>query len=126
MIPNSDSHQVFDTEGVLTTVGGDMELLGEMKAIFLEDAPLQLARIADGMARKDAPAVRLSAHSLKGSAASLHAPRLKAAAFALETMGRDGDFARMEEGLRLVRVELDCFAGALTEWMDRMSAPGVR
>ena len=126
MNSNTDSDQVFDAEGVLMTVGGDMELLGEMKAIFLEDAPVQLARIADGMARKDAPAVRLSAHSLKGSAASLHAPRLKAAAFALETMGRDGDLAGMDEGLRRVRVELDAFVDALTEWMDRESAGGVR
>jgi two-component system, sensor histidine kinase and response regulator len=126
MKSNTDSDQVFDTEGVLTTVGGDMELLGEMKAIFLEDAPLQLARIEDGMSRNDAPAVRLSAHSLKGSAASLHAPRLKAAAFALETMGRDGDRANMEEGLRRVRVELDRFINALVAWMDRISAPEAR
>lgn len=123
MTSNTDSDQVFDTEGVLTTVGGDMELLAEMKAIFLEDAPVQIARIAEGMARRDAPAVRLSAHSMKGSAASLHAPRLKAAAFALETMGKDGDFAGMEAGLRRVRAELDTFVGALNEWM---SAPGVR
>lgn len=126
MNSNTELEQLFDTEGVLSTVGGDMELLAEMKSIFVEDAPVQIARIAEGIARQDAPAVRLSAHSLKGSAASLHAPRLKAAAFALETMGRDSDFAGMEEGLRLVRAELEAFVDALTDWMDQTSAGGAR
>jgi HPt (histidine-containing phosphotransfer) domain-containing protein len=126
MNSNTDSDQVFDTEGVLKTIGGDMELRGEMKSIFFDDAPLQLSRIQEGMSRNDAPAVRLAAHSLKGSAASLNAPRLKAAALALETMAREGDLASMDEGLRRVRVELDSFIDALVAWMDRMSAAGVR
>lgn len=65
-------------------VGGDRRLLGELVAIFVEEAPGRLAELRRAAAARDATTVERVAHSLKGSAGLLGAASLQAASAELE------------------------------------------
>ncbi|MEA2723672.1 MAG: two-component system, sensor histidine kinase and response regulator [Gemmatimonadales bacterium] len=73
------------------------ELLGELAAIFLEDAPIRLAAIQAGVQQRDPAALQAAAHALRGSAANFGATLVVDAALKLELMGRSCDLAGVDE-----------------------------
>ena len=77
----------------------------ELLAVFLEDAPQRLRRIADG---QDA---EREAHTLAGGAATAGLDRVEALARTLESALVDGDDERAARTLDLLRAEIDA-AGA--------------
>jgi PAS domain S-box-containing protein len=81
---------VIDRKDTLRRLGGDAELLDELYAIMRAEAP---ARTAEALALAEAgdyAALASVAHKVKGSAASLGALRLSAAASALQGAARSG------------------------------------
>ncbi|MBI2159738.1 MAG: Hpt domain-containing protein [Candidatus Rokubacteria bacterium] len=73
-----------DLARALHWVGGDRQLLRELVAIFVEEAPGRLAELRRAAAARDATTVERVAHSLKGSAGLLGAASLHAASAELE------------------------------------------
>lgn len=73
-----------DLARALHWVGGDRQLLRELVAIFVEEAPSRLAELRRAAAARDATTVERVAHSLKGSAGLLGAASLHAASAELE------------------------------------------
>lgn len=73
-----------DLARALHWVGGDRQLLRELVAIFVEEAPGRLAELRRAAAARDATTVERVAHSLKGSAGLLGAASLQAASTELE------------------------------------------
>ena len=65
-------------------------LLSDLVAMFIEEVPGQLAMLDAALAKGDTAAARLTAHTLKGTAANFGAARMQALASALEMKGRDG------------------------------------
>ena len=107
--PAQSSHPaaaVWDRAAALATVEGDTELLGEIIGLFLEEAPRLLESARDAAARQDGQALERAAHSLKGSAASLGAGTVVAAALTLETLGRAGQTAQVQEALSTLEAAL--------------------
>jgi len=60
----------------LAGIDGTGEALRALVKLFLRDAPMKLEALADAIARRDATSVHATAHSLKGSAATLGQRRL--------------------------------------------------
>ena len=89
----------FNLAEALQRVDGDRDLLAEIAAIFLADAPAMLEDLAAAVASRDALAVSRTAHRLKGSILTFSAPEAASAAVVLETSGRTGDMARVDEDL---------------------------
>jgi HPt (histidine-containing phosphotransfer) domain-containing protein len=87
--PAEAAAQVFDHEALLTRVGGDADLFRRVIHLFLADCPVQMAAIAAAIAARDAEAIRLAAHALRGSAGNLSVVALMSAAHALERMGAE-------------------------------------
>ena len=58
---------------MLARVGGDRELLAEVIGFFLEDGPLLIETMRQGLADGDYAAVRTAAHSLIGSSGNFDA-----------------------------------------------------
>jgi PAS domain S-box-containing protein len=85
---------IFDERAALGYAGGDHRLLAEVVRLFRADYPKSLRRIDRALQRRDPEALRLAAHSLKGSAATVGAPASRQAAAELETNARDHDFDR--------------------------------
>lgn len=76
--------------------------MSDLVAMFIEEVPGQLAMLDAALAKGDAAAARLTAHTLKGTAANFGASRVQALASALEMKGRDGAF----EGASALFVQL--------------------
>ena len=89
---------VVDRGAALARLDGDRRLLGELVRIFRADTPAMMAAIRQAVAGKNADAVRLAAHALKGSLAAVGATRAFEAARRLETIGREDDLRRASAG----------------------------
>jgi len=81
---------VFDRATALSRVGGDLDLLKEIAALFLEEYPRELDDIHKALATGDAHMLERSAHGLKGSVANFGARTAVDAAFQLEQLGKAG------------------------------------
>jgi two-component system, sensor histidine kinase and response regulator len=82
---------VFDREVACTRMGGDRQLLREVIAIFRAQTPALMTAMRRAAKDNDIGNLQRTAHTLKGSLGTLHAPRAYEAAARLE------DFARREE-----------------------------
>jgi PAS domain S-box-containing protein len=87
----------FDPNAALRRVDGDRDLLKEVASLFFEDTPRLLTEVRNAIQRGDGKALERSAHTLKGSVSNFGARVAFEAAFSLERMGRNGDFARASE-----------------------------
>lgn len=72
-------------------VGENDGIVAEMIDCYLEEAPLLVQTIAQAIDRADAFALRMSAHTLKSSSATLGATNLAALCQELEAIARSGD-----------------------------------
>jgi PAS domain S-box-containing protein len=107
--------EVLDKKEALAEVGGNVHLLRELAGLFLDDCPRQMQEIREAIACRDAPRLRLAAHTLKGSVGNFSAPRAFAAAWQLERMGRELDLARAEEAQTTLEREIQRLEEALIE-----------
>jgi HPt (histidine-containing phosphotransfer) domain-containing protein len=106
----------MDRATVLARVGGDLELLREIAALFLDEYPRALDDMRNALASGDCKALENAAHGLKGSVANFGARAAEDAAFQLEQLGRARTLeqaprflASLEQALELLRVELVSF-----------------
>lgn len=83
--------------GLLARVGEDRELLAEVIALFLEDAPALIAAMRQALAAGDCAAERMAAHSLAGSAANFDATEVTALARRLEAHALAGNVPASRE-----------------------------
>lgn len=104
---DTDSHDgvkdaVIDSEMVQELRDEGDNLLSELVDMFIAEVPLELASLEEALARQDAGATRLSAHTLKGTASNFGARRMQTLAKTIEDKGRDGAL----DGASAILVEL--------------------
>ena len=87
---------VFDKADLLRRLGGDEELAETILRDFMQTAPGKLASLAEAMRTQDAKVVHEVGHALRGSAATIGAKALAAAARELENTGKVGDLGDLE------------------------------
>jgi HPt (histidine-containing phosphotransfer) domain-containing protein len=75
---------------LLDIVGGDEDLLHEISALFLEDAPGRLATLKDALNARDGRALYRAAHAIKGSASNFSVPAIVEAALRVEALAIEG------------------------------------
>jgi two-component system sensor histidine kinase/response regulator len=97
--------RTFDGAALLHRLCGDVELMTDVIAVFLEDCPARLAAIKDAVNRRHAEDLRAEAHLLKGIAANLSATALFEAAQVLERVGAESRMGAAEAAWRRVSVE---------------------
>jgi two-component system sensor histidine kinase/response regulator len=83
---------ILDGRGLLALVGGNVTVVSELARLFLEDGAQQLTDIGNALESGDHEALRLAAHTLKGSAGSLCASRTADVALQLEQLAEARDF----------------------------------
>ncbi len=103
----------LDRDLALSRVGGDLELLREIAALFLEECPRALLEMHQAVAASDAIKLENAAHSLKGSVANFGASAAVAAAFRLEQMGRAQQLLEAPEALRALEQALSVVCAEL-------------
>ena len=89
----------------LEAVGGP-DLPVQLLAMFLEDAPRQLAAVRGALNTGDHAVSRANAHSMKGAAASIGACRVEATAKAVEHAARSGEDQKLPALVDLLEAAL--------------------
>ena len=84
------AEKLWNRDAALAHLEGDEDLLGDMIALFLEDAPTRLTALQQGLETRNHEAIAESAHALKGMAGHFHAETLREQAAALERSARAG------------------------------------
>ena len=92
----------LDEAALLILVGGDRNLAGELAQLFLDDLEPRVTEITAAVGARDADRLQSGAHALRGSAGSLRAENVSAAAGALEEIGRSRDLAGVLPALELL------------------------
>jgi CheY-like chemotaxis protein len=86
--PPEPSEPLWDAQATLAGLGGDEELLAEIKPLFIEEAPKQLARLNPEGATPTLEQIADAAHTLKGMALRFFATKLVALASHVEQKAR--------------------------------------
>jgi len=103
----------LDLEAALNRLGGDHELLDELVLFFLEDAPVLLDQVRDGIRQHNTLLVERGAHSLKGLAANFGADHAAQTAWIIEQLGQEGNLAAASEAIPALEAEVHALEQAL-------------
>ncbi len=101
-----NANSVFSLEKTLEQVGGDREVLKEVINIYRQEYPKQLEEIQQAINKKDADALRLIAHTIKGAVGNFDAKPAFETALALENIGKSGDLSNAENVFNKLTQEL--------------------
>jgi signal transduction histidine kinase/CheY-like chemotaxis protein len=107
---------VLDRSAILARVGNDRQLLKELVALFREELPGLLTRIREAVARRDAPALKAAAHTLKGAVSNFSTWPAFEAALRLETMGQTGDLTQAGAALAALEEAMARLVPALAQF----------
>ena len=94
--PHSDQ-RVVDWSFFDERFGSDDDLVNELIAIYIEEAPKQMEQIRQAVQTSDAAGLSLYAHSMKGASANMGAMEVRYIAGDLEAKGKAGDFSGVAE-----------------------------
>ena len=109
----ADKPGTFNEESLLRRLMGDRQLAGIVLRGFVDVAPAQLNNLRARLAEEDALGAQMQAHALKGSAATVAAEDLNAAALAIERAGAAGQLDYCGELLPRVVEEFERLKSAL-------------
>ncbi len=112
----------LDWSEALQAVGGDEELLRQVVSAILEEAPRLVAAIGQAIRSRDLAALRLSAHTLKGSIRFFAGSRAYATAFEMERLGQLGNLAGAESLFPALQAEMAQLAPSLTAYLNAPQA----
>jgi HPt (histidine-containing phosphotransfer) domain-containing protein len=105
-----------DFEGALARLGGDRRLLIELVHMYIEDAPLLLVRISNGVRDANCADVLHAAHLLRGLAANFGAPSVTEPARRLEECAMTGRLADSSAMIQRLRSEVGRLEKALESY----------
>ena len=91
---------VFDKNDLLERLVNDQELINVVISGFLEDIPVQIQALKDFVESGDKISAERQAHSIKGAAAIISGQALRATAYEMEKLGKNGDLSAMQKGIR--------------------------
>ncbi len=109
------SGEAPDRAAILARLDGDVELLGELVELFLQDCPRLFALMREALAKSDAETFERAAHTLRGAVSTFGAPAAVAGARRLEEMARKGDLAQAAEAVQALEAEIERLKPLLME-----------
>ncbi len=83
--------EVFDKDGFLERLMGDVEMAQAVIEVFLEDIPRQIESLKASLEAGDAEAIERIVHGIKGAAANVGGEALRELASQIEEACRDGN-----------------------------------
>lgn len=113
---------VVDYRSALARLGGNEQLLRDLAAFFLEDAPKILSELSTAIAAGEAAGIERAAHSLKGLAANFGAPGAVRAAGELQDAARRGELGQSETLYEPLAGEIETLAAELRS-LDQVNPP---
>lgn len=111
----ADEEGTIDRDQVLEHTGGSIETLKELVELFAVECPRLMRKMRDAITNNSPSELQQAAHTLKGSIQIFGATRPAAAAFRLETMGRDKNLTGVEEAWSTLVKEIEWFMPMLAD-----------
>jgi signal transduction histidine kinase/CheY-like chemotaxis protein/HPt (histidine-containing phosphotransfer) domain-containing protein len=108
---------------LLQRFAGDMELLGEVAALFRESCPGRLAALRAALDAGDAPTVEALAHGLKGSAANFSCDQVVETARRMEELARAGRLEQVSAALPELERLVDALLHSLAVYEHEPAVP---
>jgi HPt (histidine-containing phosphotransfer) domain-containing protein len=90
--------------------------------LYLEDSPIQVKGLIEGLKKNDLEQVERNAHSLRGSSATLGGVRLAKLCESLEQMSRQHTLVEVDEYVARVAEEATRLQNAMKIELNRLSA----
>lgn len=110
-------------EQMLARFGGDADLLRELAELFIHSCPQMLGDIQAALQKRDAKALEIAAHSLKGSVGNFFSQGARDTAQKLELIGRSGNLTGAEELARLLADQIGEFNQLLARSIEDVQQP---
>jgi signal transduction histidine kinase/DNA-binding response OmpR family regulator len=110
---------VLNISTAMNAVGGKRAQLEELAELMLDECPRLMKEIGTAVSNRDPAALRLAAHTLKGSVGIFGATRAVNHADQLETMGRNSDLENATKTFVVLEKEFACFSQALGIFLHR-------
>lgn len=107
--------KLFDRNAFLKKLDDDLELYRELLDDFIEGTNDYLKDIEDGRRGNDFEKIRISAHSIKGSAGSIEAAQMQAAAYAVEKAAKEHDSELIRQALEAMEMEFEILSEILKD-----------
>ncbi len=98
----------------------DPEFVIELINIYMSETPKQIEKIANAIKEKDHIALKISAHTLKGSSLNLGAKQLGALCFKLEEIGKYNREITEEISISGIEQEFNKVVGALNSYKGNL------
>jgi HPt (histidine-containing phosphotransfer) domain-containing protein/CheY-like chemotaxis protein len=110
--------QIFDPEKFKAQVAEDRDLLVEIIDLFLSEQLLQIAEMKEALANQDYDRLYLTAHTIKGSLASLHAGIGRLRAEELESAAKERNHQDCVHLLSALKRDMVALEPALLQLRD--------
>ena len=120
LFPSTPSPETppIDVQGIMARVGGRMQILEKMVAVFSEELPAQIAALHRAIDRQSPEDLRRAAHALKGAVANFDASAAYHTTAALEQMGKAGHLRDARSTCQQLERELSAVQNALGEFIS--------
>jgi HPt (histidine-containing phosphotransfer) domain-containing protein len=105
--------EAIDAREFLARLGGNSELLCEVIDMYLNEYPTRLTTLREALVRQDWPAIQQTAHTMKGTAASIAAEPAYQIATSVERAANAADADSVAAALSALEQELQRLAQAL-------------
>jgi two-component system, sensor histidine kinase and response regulator len=122
--PETGGAPALDREALLERVNGDHELLSEVTAMLLRDAPKLIAEVREAIERRDRDAFGYAAHTLRGMLRNFSAGAAEEAAARLQALDAGRDGARAEAACQALEREIERLSVDLAGMTEEMQAGG--
>ncbi len=110
------NEQIFDHEGALERVCGDIDLLDELFEMLQDQACTILPEIYSCLDKSDLPNTSKKAHCIKGALGNLGANTAKVVAQDLEIAAKNGDSTKAETLIKVLEGEIESFYSAFKKY----------
>lgn len=119
---NEYSVNILDADALKNTVDNNPDLVKELIRLYLENLPKLMARIQEGIIRKDNRLIEESAHALKGMSFNISAQKTADTALSLEKIGRNNESEKAGEVYALLEKDVEELRQALEHLVKIESA----
>jgi signal transduction histidine kinase/ActR/RegA family two-component response regulator/HPt (histidine-containing phosphotransfer) domain-containing protein len=120
--PAQPAPGVLDERELLERVEGDMELLGELTRLFLRDCGKHMGDAREAIAGRDAAALGMAVHALRGMFGNLAAGSAQLAAARLQAVDLESDPATADEACAALETEVRALTVRLVDLGGKIAA----
>ena len=96
----------MDLDIAMMHVDGDLQLLSELAALFVQDYPRLVAEARESIRQNDHPGLERAAHTMKGRFAFFGITKMRDRTLDLEMMGRNQDLTGALQALTAIETEM--------------------